>query len=165
MHLKLVLNNSMYLGGIGGTGKTWVIKALISMFDHRQGNHRFIVLAPTVTAAALLNGSTYHSILGIQLFKDNDRGESLRNENSVIKEVQECLEGVDYIFMDKISMIACHELYCISSQLLKVTKKHNKPFGGKNIILAGDFAQLPPTDGFPLYSNTVLKCQQNSMSK
>ena len=89
----------------------------------------------------------------------------MRNENSAIKEVQEHLEGVDYIFIDEISMIACHELYCISSQLSKVTNDHNKPFGGKNIILAGDFAQLPPTNGSPLYSNTVLKCQQNSMSK
>ena len=62
-------------------------------------------------------------------------------------------------------MIACHELYCISSQLSKVTNEHNKPFGGKNIILAGDFAWLPPTNGSPLYSNTVLKHQQNSMSK
>ena len=40
---------------MGGTGKTQVIKVLISMFDHRQENHRFIVLAPTGTAAALLN--------------------------------------------------------------------------------------------------------------
>ena len=72
----------MYLGGMGGTGKTQVIKALISMFDHRQENYRFIVLAPTGTAAALLNGSTYHLILGIWSFKDNDGGESLRNELS-----------------------------------------------------------------------------------
>ena len=55
----------MYLGGMGGTGKTQVIKALILMFDHRQENHRFIVLASTGTAAALLNESTYHLILGI----------------------------------------------------------------------------------------------------
>ena len=55
----------IYLGGMGRTGKTQVIKALMSMFDHRQENHRFIVLAPTRTAAALLNGSTCHLILGI----------------------------------------------------------------------------------------------------
>jgi PIF1-like helicase len=89
----------------------------------------------------------------------------LRNENSIIKEVQEHLEGVDYIFIDKISMIACHELYSISSQLSKVTHEHNKPFGGENIILAGDFTQLLPTNGSLLYSNTALKPQNNSMSK
>ena len=155
----------MHLGGMGGTGKTRVIKALILMFDQRKENHRFIVLAPTGTAAALLNGSTYHSVLGIRSSNNNGEEVILRNENSLIKEVQERLEGVDYIFIDEISMIACHELYAISSQLSKVTNEHNRPFGGKNIILAGDFAQLPPTNGSALYSNAVSKIQNNSMSK
>src|SRR5882762_1312245 len=62
-------------------------------------------------------------------------------------------------------MIACHELYAISSQLAKVTNEHNKPFGGKNIILAGDFAQLPPTNGSPLYSDVGSKTQNTTMSK
>ena len=154
----------MYLGGMGGTGKTQVIKALISMFNQRKEDHRLIVLAPTGTAAALLNGSTYHSVLGVRSSCNKD-DESLRNESSVIKDVQERLEGVDYIFIDEISMIACHELYSISSQLSKVTNEHNKPFGGKNLILAGDFAQLPPTTGSPLYSGNVSKIQKNSMSK
>ena len=155
----------MHLGGMGGTGKTQVIKALILMFNERQENHRFIVLAPTGTAAALLNGFTYHSILGIRSSTDKGEEESLRNENSIIKEVQERLEGVDYIFIDEMSMIACHELYSISSQLSKVTNEHNKPFGGKNIIFAGDFAQLPPTNGSPLYSNAISKTQKNFMTK
>ena len=131
----------MYLGGMGGTGKTQVIKALIAMFNQRQENHWFLVLAPTGTAAALLNGSTYHSILGIRSSNTNsDQDEPLRSEAIIIKEVQERLEGIDYIFIDEISMIACHELYAISAQLSKVTNEIDKPFGGKNIILAGDFA-------------------------
>ncbi|KIM46621.1 hypothetical protein M413DRAFT_49950, partial [Hebeloma cylindrosporum] len=48
----------MYLGGMGGTGKSQVIRALITMFEKKKESHRFIVLAPTGTAAALLNGST-----------------------------------------------------------------------------------------------------------
>ena len=151
---------------MGGTGKTQVINALISMFNKRQENHRFIVLAPTGSAAALLNGSTYHSVLGIRSSNiNNEHDDSLRNESVIIKEVQERLEGVDYIFIDEISMIACHELYAISGQLSKVTNEHNKPFGGKSLILAGDFAQLPPTTGSLLYSNIVPKIQQSTMSK
>jgi len=55
----------MYLGGMGGTGKSQVIKAVMDFFDRHQENHRFLVVAPTGAAAALLNGSTYHSVLGI----------------------------------------------------------------------------------------------------
>lgn len=45
--------------------KLEVIKALILMFNQRKKSHRFIVFAPTGTAAVLLNGSTYHSVIGI----------------------------------------------------------------------------------------------------
>ncbi|KIM74021.1 hypothetical protein PILCRDRAFT_80473, partial [Piloderma croceum F 1598] len=55
----------MYLGGMGGTGKSQVIKAVMDFFNRHKENHRFLVVAPTGAAAALLNGSTYHSVLGI----------------------------------------------------------------------------------------------------
>ncbi|KAJ6489135.1 hypothetical protein C8R45DRAFT_791378, partial [Mycena sanguinolenta] len=48
----------MYLGGVGGTGKSQVIKALIHFFESRSEAYKFLVLAPTGTAAALLGGST-----------------------------------------------------------------------------------------------------------
>jgi hypothetical protein len=56
----------MYLGGVGGTLKSTVIKALIKFFEDWGEAHRFLVLAPTGAAAALLNGRTYHSVLGIR---------------------------------------------------------------------------------------------------
>ena len=58
----------MYLGGMGGTGKSQVIKALKAFFEKRHEAHRMRILAPTGTAAALLGGFTYHSILGINLY-------------------------------------------------------------------------------------------------
>ena len=114
----------------------------------------------------MLNGSTYHSAFGIRSSNiKSDQDEPLRNEAIVIKEVQERLEGIDYIFIDEVSMIACHELYAISAQLSKVTNENDQPFGGKNIIFAGDFAQLPPTNGSPLYSNIISNDQKIGMSK
>src|ERR1700677_1883412 len=58
---------TMYVGGMGGTGKSQVIKALMDFFKSRNESHRFVVLAPTGTAAALLHGSTYHSFLGVPI--------------------------------------------------------------------------------------------------
>jgi hypothetical protein len=43
----------MYLGGMGGTGKSQVIKALMFFFGERKENHQFLVVAPTGSAAAL----------------------------------------------------------------------------------------------------------------
>jgi len=138
----------MYLGGMGGTGKSQVLKALIDFFKDRNESHRIIIIAPTGSAAALLNGSTYHSVLNIG-------SDQARNDARSQISVRERLDGVDYIFLDEISMVACHELYQISASLAKARNMTETPFGGLNMIFAGDFAQLKPVFGSPLYSHTV----------
>ena len=55
----------MYLEGMGGTGKSQVLKALSYFFKARNESHRFTIVAPTGSAAALLGGSTYHYLFGI----------------------------------------------------------------------------------------------------
>jgi len=55
----------MYIAGMAGTGKTQVLKALVEFFELRKESHRLVVVAPTGSAAALLKGSTYHSMFGI----------------------------------------------------------------------------------------------------
>jgi len=58
----------------------------------------------------------------------------------LVNEAQARLTEVNYIFIDEISMIACHELYMISARLTVITNVYDKPYGGFNIILAKDFA-------------------------
>ena len=147
----------MYLGGMGGTGKSQVLKALVEFFKDRNESHRIIIIAPTGSAAALLNGSTYHSVLNI----GSDR---VRSDITSQSNVRERLDGVDYIFLDEISMVACHELYQISASLAKARNMTETPFGGLNMIFAGDFAQLKPVFGSPLYSHTVGTSVDASMS-
>ena len=60
--------------------------------------------------------------------------------------------------MDEFSMLSCHDMYRISAQLCKVMNEPSIPFGGLNMLFAGDFAQLPPPVGgenISLYSRTV----------
>jgi hypothetical protein len=86
---------SMYLGGMAGTGKSQVIKALVAFFEEQNESHRFMILAPTGTAAALLNGSTYHSALGL-----NDRVHAANAKN--MAKVRTRLEVVEYILKDDV---------------------------------------------------------------
>ena len=141
----------MYVGGMGGTGKSQVIKALMDLFKARNESHRFVVLAPTGTAAALLQGSTYHSFLGVPI----EGQTALRNETTNNAQVKARLDGVEYIFLDEVSMVSCDDNYKISSQLAKALNEFDLPYGGVNMIFSGDFAQLPPVFGSPLYSGTV----------
>ena len=60
----------------------------------------------------------------------------------------------------KISILSAHAMYKISAKLSKVLNMPDKPFGGKNMIFAGDFGQLPlPMGGehVSLYSNSIGK--------
>ena len=81
----------MYLGGMGGTGKSRVLAALSDFFALRKEAHRFVIVAPTGSAAALLGGSTYHSMFGINDF----------NSNSQLSQVKANLAGVEYVFFDE----------------------------------------------------------------
>ena len=143
----------MNIAGMGGTGKTRVLKALVEFFRLRNESHRFIIVAPTGSAAALLQGSTYHSMFGIN--SDGKHTSAIQ-----LAQVKERLEGVDYIFLDEVSMLSCRDMYLISARLARVMNNLEAPFGGLNIIFAGDFAQLPPVIGqehASLYSRSVGK--------
>jgi hypothetical protein len=131
---------NMYIGGMAGTGKSQVLKALIRFFAERKESHRLMVLAPTGSAAALLGGSTYHSVLGI----NSDGGQT---SNVQLAQVKSRLEGVQYIFIDEVSMLSCRDMYLISARLARVMNNLDTPFGGMNMMFAGDFAQLPPVIG------------------
>jgi hypothetical protein len=52
-------------------------------------------------------------------------------------------------------MVSYNDNYKISSQLAKTLNEFDLPYGGINMIFSGDFAQLPPVFGSPLYSGTV----------
>ncbi len=61
-------------------------------------------------------------------------------------------------------MISCHELYLISARLAQITGIHDAPFGGMNVVLAGDFAQLSPVMGSLLYDGNVERYVNSRMS-
>jgi hypothetical protein len=144
----------MYLGGMGGTGKTQVLKAISDFFEKRNEAHRFIVLAPTGSAAALLGGSTYHSVLRIR-----DRLDGSGPSPQEYATIKNKLEKVDYIFLDEVSMVSCHQFFMLGSRIANAMNEPNEPFGGVSAIFAGDFAQLPPVCGgesISLYGKAAL---------
>ncbi|KAF9455716.1 hypothetical protein BDZ94DRAFT_1205476, partial [Collybia nuda] len=52
-------------------------------------------------------------------------------------------------------MLACHDMYRISAQLGNALNVFDLPFGGMNMVFAGDFAQLSPVGGQSLYNGNV----------
>jgi hypothetical protein len=98
-------------------------------------------------AARNISGMTLHAVLGMRQKGDRQKtGKALRD-------IMAICEGVDYLFIDEISMVGCALLYDISSAL-SAAKGSTLAFGGINLIFAGDFPQLAPVAQSRLYAHT-----------
>jgi len=147
----------MYLGGAGGTGKSRIINVLREFFVCQRQAQRFCIVSYTGVAAKIIDGMTIHSALRLNQRKKET---ALSKTNS---DLWSMWEGVDYLFIDEISMIGCSLLYKISEALIEA-KGNTSSFGGINVIFAGDFAQLPPVGDTHL-SAKIDTSQTKSSSK
>jgi len=90
------------------------------------------------------------------MFGINSEGE--KTLTMQLAQVKTRLQGVDYVFLDEVSMLCCRDMYLVSAQLAQINNNPESPFGGPDMIFAGDFTQLPPAIGqenASLYSRTV----------
>ena len=123
---------SMIITGGGGVGKSH----LIGMIER---HHRNIVLcASTGIAAVNIGGTTLDSFMGF-----GGRPLDVAQARRVRKDVRERLEKVEALLIDEGSMVRIDRFECVDARL-KVAKRSNKPFGGVQIIIVGDFCQLKP---------------------
>ncbi|GBC22271.2 ATP-dependent DNA helicase PIF1-like [Rhizophagus irregularis DAOM 181602=DAOM 197198] len=116
--------------------------------NNRAETSPVIVLAPTGVAAFNIHGTTIHSTFSI-LINSSD----LSIEGERLKTLQKKLNGVNYVIIDEKSMLGRHMLFVVDSHLRAAFPEHrNQPFGGRSVILVGDFGQLPPVIDEPMYS-------------
>ena len=134
----------MVVLGTAGTGKSYLINAVRHAFAVRSQSHRLRVTAPTGIAAANISGSTIYSLL------------SLLNENlsgSRLNVLQSTLQHVALIVIDEYSFLSVPVFDSLDRQLRKIfPASADRPFGGINIVLCGDPAQLAPVRGQPVYA-------------
>ena len=134
----------LYIAGPGGTGKSRVLDAVREFFHVQQQDTRLRITAYTGVAANNVRGMTLHSALSLsQRNKRSSKGK---------KELIAMWQNVNYLVIDEVSMIGCKLLLSIHEALCEA-KENIKPFGGIDIIFAGDFAQLPPIGDTRLYSH------------
>ena len=139
----------MYLGGPGGTGKSRVITALTDYFTGCGEARRLRLASFTGIAAKNINGTTLHTALALnQGQKNRGKGKGKTRADLIAMWL-----GVDYLFVDEVSMIGCYLLLQIHEALVDA-KGCTEPFGGVSVIFAGDFAQLPPVGQTKLFSRT-----------
>jgi ATP-dependent exoDNAse (exonuclease V) alpha subunit len=121
----------MVLGG-AGTGKTTFLHEL-----RRRAGARQVFLAPTGVAALQLGGQTIHSLFGIP--------RRILNPDEVKPHARsrKLLGKIERLVIDEVSMVRC-DLLDVVDRCLRTARNVPEPFGGVQVVLVGDFLQLPP---------------------
>ena len=134
---------NLFITGAGGTGKSYLIKKI---YKHAiEKGKKISVTALTGIAAILLecNACTIHSWAGIGLGKGDIDNNIKRVATSKFKSFNWL--NTDILIIDEISMMSI-ELFDLLNKLGQILLKNSKPFGGIQIIMSGDFFQLPPVN-------------------
>lgn len=127
---------NVFITGGGGVGKSFLIDVLSAHFK------KMVVLAPTGIAALNVSGETVHSFFKISFGKSSHTLD-LSFMAKLRRGDKKRLSSADIILIDEVSMCRC-DIIDIIDQKLRIATGNNKPFGGKQIVFVGDFAQIEP---------------------
>jgi ATP-dependent DNA helicase PIF1 len=152
--LEVMLSGeSVLLTGPAGAGKTFVLNEFIRVAKD-EGKH-VSVTATTGLAATHLGGTTIHSWSGIGVNDSLSHGFL----DHMAKGRREIIEKTDVLIIDEISMLHDYRLDMVD-EVCRAVRRKDEPFGGIQIIMSGDFFQLPPINrgdsragGFVVNSN------------
>lgn len=136
---------NVFVTGSAGSGKTFLASA------YAKKARDTILTATTGVAALNLGGETIHRVLGIgTASRDFEAGKIIGKWNKIKKSSApwdkakwDLIQSIDTIIIDEVSMLRRDQFELIDIVLSSV-KDNPLPFGGVQMILVGDFFQLPP---------------------
>lgn len=134
---------SVFFTGSAGTGKSVLMRAIISQLrhKHRKDPDRIAITASTGLASCILEGQTLHSWAGIGLGKE-PAPELVKKIKRNQKSRQRWLR-TKVLIIDEVSMVD-GQLFDKLEQVARTIKNNGRPFGGIQLVVTGDFFQLPP---------------------
>lgn len=133
-----------YVGGGGGTGKSWLIDTLKDVFTVKHARNHLVITAMSGTAAAGIGGTTIHSAVGLS-FKDNDGSVVDPMTAANLERNKQRWRRRHVLVIDEASMLGLLTLYEVDQKLRMLRGFPEKPFGGLPVvILMGDFLRFGP---------------------
>ena len=144
---------NIYISGAGGVGKSEVIKE-ISRSMKEQGK-KVAILSHTGIAALTINGQTIWHFM--KFYGDLLKLSKEKIAELYLKKPQQCENFKSYkaMIIDEISMVD-PQIFELMDHVLQQTRRDYRPFGGLQIILVGDFFQIPSPEHHNMNNKNAL---------
>lgn len=132
---------NVFVTGPGGVGKSTLLPYLVHIVQEEQ-DKIVRITATTGIAAVQIGGMTFHSFVGVGL-GDGTQAEVIKSAMGS-KQTEQRWTKVDTLVIDEISMMD-PEFFIKADHIGRALRKDPlRAFGGMQLILVGDFFQLPP---------------------
>lgn len=137
-----------------GCGKSYLIKRI---YKDMSIDFNIGLTSTTGISANIIGGKTIHSFLGIGIGTDSVR--KLYKKINTSPFLQNRWKRLNVLIIDEVSMLSV-ELFEKIEELARMVRQNEAPFGGIQIVLSGDFLQLPAvkSDKFCFESKIWPKC-------
>ncbi|KAK6203011.1 PIF1-like helicase-domain-containing protein [Scheffersomyces amazonensis] len=137
---KVLEGIPLFYTGSAGTGKSVLLRVIIKELKNKFSEGVYVT-ASTGLAACNIGGTTLHSFAGVGLgdspvSKLIDRVR--KNKTAMYK-----WRSAKVLIIDEISMVD-GEFFDKLDSIARKVRDNNKPFGGIQLVVCGDFYQLPP---------------------
>jgi len=133
----MVNGENIFLTGMGGVGKSATLKMFMKVY---KSERNMGITSTTGISALLFNGTTLHSFTGIGL--GTASAETLIKKIMVRSYLRKRWEELEVLIIDEVSMLS-PELFDKLEYIARAVRRNEMPFGGIQLILSGDFCQLP----------------------
>ncbi len=132
---------NVFVSGSAGTGKSYLLNFLKKELEGKN----LQITATTGIAAINIGGVTLHSWanLGIEEYPIEKIAEKILSPRGT--NTRKKIQNTDILAVDEISMLSM-ETFEKVDRLLRIIRGKDEPFGGIQLILFGDFFQLPPVN-------------------
>lgn len=149
----------MYIAGVGGTGKSHLVQAVVLLFERIGRRNELVLGGPTGISAVVIGGTTLHKLV---MWSDTSKKRNF-------KDLRDFWCNLKYLVVDEISMVSARFLSVISSRLQQAKGEYpdlaRKPFGGVNMIFMGDFGQLRPVRAQSVFAYNLTERQANAEAR
>lgn len=129
---------NIFVTGNAGTGKSFLLNKLKEKYKKKLE-----LTSTTGLAAVNIKGTTIHSWAGVGICKKSIEKcvKDILDKKSLANKIRKC----KLLAIDEISMLK-GDTFTYIDQVLRMVREDNSPFGGIQLLLFGDFYQLPPVE-------------------